>query len=236
MFRWAVTFFLASVGVLLFGVPTAIIGLFDRSRRALAWGANAWGKLIMRASGCRLVIKGYEHVHDGEPKFFVGNHQSALDIPVMLVALGGRVSFLAKRSLFDIPVFGWVLRLNGYVPLNRKNARKDHARLVRMLEDLARHPISYCVFPEGTRSMDGQLLPFRRGALKICQRSGLAVVPFSINGSLAAHARGGFVVTPGEIQLTFAKPIPAEVVKSMDMQQLHDRVVDDVAAGLEAHA
>jgi len=236
MIRWVVTFFLASFGVLALGVPTAIIGIFDRSRRAVAWGSYVWAKLVIGASGCRLMIRGYEYTNDGQAKFYVGNHQSALDIPAILVALDGRVNFLAKRSLFDIPVFGWVLRLNGYVPLSRKNARKDHARLVNMLADLNRRPVSYCVFPEGTRSIDGQLLPFSRGALKICKRSGLSVVPFSISGSLAAHARGQFLVTPGDIELTFGKPIPAELVESMDPGQLHDTVVQEVKAGLGKHA
>ncbi len=236
MIRWAITFFLASFGVLILGVPTAIIGIVDRSRRAVAWGSFVWGKWVIGASGCRLVIKGYENTNDGQAKFYVGNHQSALDIPAVLVALDGRVNFLAKRSLFDIPVFGWVLRLNGYVPLSRKNARKDHVRLQHMLTNLSRRPVSFCVFPEGTRSKDGQLLPFRRGALKICKRSGLPVVPFSISGSLAAHARGRFLVTPGDIQLTFGKPVPAALVESMDAGELHDVVVREVAAGLEAHA
>ncbi len=236
MFRWAITFFLASFGVLLLGVPTAIIGIWDRSRRAVAWGSNTWGRWVIGASGCRLIIKGSEHTEGGQAKFYVGNHQSALDIPAVLVALEGRVNFLAKRSLFDIPVFGWVLRLNGYVPLSRKNARKDHARLQNMLVGLNRRPVSFCVFPEGTRSKDGQMLPFSRGALKICKRSGLAVVPFSISGSLAAHARGRFFVYPGDIHLTFSKPIPVETVESLDAMQLHEIVVREVAAGLEAHA
>lgn len=188
--------------------------------------------LTLWAAGVRLTIEGLEHVSLGKAQILVGNHQSALDIPVMARPLRGRIRFMAKDSLYRIPIVGWAMLRYDFIPVARSNPRAVLKHISRMLDALKLRSISYVIFAEGTRSLDGRLLPFRRGVMKICQRAGVDVVPFSIDGTGAVHQRGTFCVKPGPVRLTFAEPIPAERVAAMDNTALMAEVRAAVARGL----
>jgi len=224
MFRAALTALAMSLVVLVLGTFALLVGLIYPSRRVIAWVAVIWSRVILSLAGVRLAIEGKELVADRVPRFFMGNHQSALDIPILLVALEGHVRFMAKDALFRIPVFGWVIRRYGYAPIDRSSPRVALRTIERMLERLRRDPISIAVFPEGTRSSDGRLLTFRRGTMKVGQRSGLPIVPFTIDGSLAVYNRKRFAANPGPVKLIFAEPIPSDEVAAMTTTELHDRV------------
>ena len=229
MLRAAITALVMSLVVVVLGGAVSLVGLVYRSPRVVAFASVVWSRVVLSLAGVRLTIEGKERVADGIPRFFMGNHQSALDIPILLAALDGHVRFMAKNTLFRIPIFGWVLSRSGYAPIDRSNARVTFHTLNQMLERLRRDPVSLAVFPEGTRSPDGRLLPFRRGTMKIGQRSGLSVVPFSIDGSLAVYNRERFAAHPGPVKLIFAEPIPAEEVATMSTMELHDRVKSTIA-------
>ncbi len=232
MLRAAITAVVMSFVVLVLGTTALVVGLFYPSRRVIAFAAVIWSRVVLSLAGVRLTIVGKELVADRVPRFFMGNHQSALDIPILLLALDGHVRFMAKDTLFRIPVFGWVIRRYGYAPIDRSNPRITLRTIERMLERLRRDPISIAVFPEGTRSSDGRLLTFRRGTMKVGQRSGLPIVPFSIEGSLAVYSRDRFAANPGPVKLTFAAPIPADEVATMSTAELHDRVKETIARQL----
>ncbi|MBU0719695.1 MAG: 1-acyl-sn-glycerol-3-phosphate acyltransferase, partial [Planctomycetes bacterium] len=207
------------------------IALVYRPPAWFDWCAVRWGRAILAAAGVRLTIEGSEYAMRDPSGFFLGNHQSALDIPVMFVALRGRVRFLAKESLFRIPVLGWVLSSYGHIPIDRSHARVALSAIERIMSRPGCQAPSIVVFPEGTRSVDGQLLPFRRGVMKICQRAGAGVVPFSIAGTAAIHRRGRFCIRSGPVRLTFAEPIVAAEVVAMTSTELHDRVRAAIARG-----
>ena len=232
MIRALVTAVVMSLIVATFGLVTLAAGVIYPSRRLMASASLLWARAILLFAGVRLTIDGKEHVADRAPRFYMGNHQSALDIPILIVALSGDVRFMAKDGLFKIPVFGWVMRRYGYVPINRGRARATLHALDRMIDGIRRKPISFAVFPEGTRSRDGELLPFRRGTMKIGRRSGLPVAVFTVSGSMDVHHPDRFAATPGPVRLTFAEPIPAEEVADMLPTELHDRVVATVARQL----
>jgi len=214
--------------ILSVAIPVLLLaGLIGRSDGLLAFWSRVWSRAILWLAGVRLTVRGAAHA-DGPPSFFVGNHLGALDIPVLFVALRGRVRFMAKDSLFKIPLFGWALSQYGFVRIDRAHPRKALRALQRMLQDLRRHPVSFAVFPEGTRSHDGNLLPFRRGTLKICRDSGLPIVPFSIKGTNSIYVRGRVCITPGPVCITFGAPISADEAGSMSAQELVDRVRSEV--------
>lgn len=204
-------------------------GLFGRSDRHLAFWSLLWSRTILRLSGVRLTIEGIERTKGCGPSFFVGNHPGALDIPVVFRALNGHVRFLAKKSLFRIPFFGWILSRYGFVPIDRSHPRVALRELERLLVELRKNPASFAVFPEGTRSPEGRLLPFRKGSLKICRDSGMPVVPFAIEGTNRVYTRGRWRIDPGPVRISFGEPVTAEVVATMSTQELHDRVRGDVA-------
>lgn len=232
MFRAIFVALVTAMLVVVIGTPVFILGLIYPARGFFAWPSFVWGRCILAACGVRLQIDGQADLGEPRPRFFVGNHQSALDIPVLIVALRGNVRFMAKESLFRIPILGWNLHRYDHVPIDRKSPRVTLHRLERMIARIRRAPISLIVFPEGTRSPDGELLPFRKGAMRICQRAGLDVVPFSICGSQAVLDRAKFRVRPGAIRLRFGEAIAAADVSAMTPAELHDRVYDDVARGL----
>ena len=232
MIRASLTFFVATLLVVLVGTPVLLIGLVYPAPVFMTWGSAFWLRVILVIAGVRVRVEGTEHLAEETSKFFVGNHQSALDIPILVAVLHGRIRFMAKEALFRIPLFGWIIRRYGHVPIDRSHPRATFRTLRKMIERLERRPISFAVFPEGTRSPDGRLLPFRKGTMKICQRAGLSVVPFAIHGSLAVHERGRFRVRPGVVRIVFAKPIPASEVTGLTGTELHDRVREAVACGL----
>ena len=212
-------------GVLVFGGTGYLCGFFGRSRRVMAWVARNWSRSALLFTGARITVEGRERLEAGRAYFLVGNHQSALDIPIVMLAMHGDVRFTAKESLFKTPIFGQVMRHYGYVPIDRSNARKALRALEAAVERMQDDPISFAVFPEGTRSTDGRLLPFRKGALKIAKLSGMPVVPFAIDGAWRVNNRMRKDIRPGPIRLVLHEPIPVEQLACMDSSQLHDRIV-----------
>lgn len=219
--------------VLVLGGVALVAGIIYPSRRIMAVCSVLWSESILLMAGVRLKIRGLKRVSDSTTRFFMGNHQSALDIPIMIVALRGQVRFMAKESLFRIPLFGWVIRRYGFVPVDRSNARRTLQTLDKMYATLRRHPVSIVVFPEGTRSRDGKLLPFRRGTMKVAQQVGYPVVPFSIDGSIKVlHPDRLLRVVPGQVTLTFGAPIAGEEVTALSAGELQLRTARAVAEQL----
>jgi 1-acyl-sn-glycerol-3-phosphate acyltransferase len=214
------------------GFMVLIIGLAYPARPLFAWAARWWARAILWVAGLELQISGRERIQGRIPRLLIGNHQSGLDIPILLAACRGNVRFMAKDSLFRIPILGWILSRYEFAPIDRTHARRAAASLDRMLERLRRNPISFAVFPEGTRSRDGRLLPFRRGTMKIAARTGLPVVPFTIDGSINVHHRDQYVIRPGAVRLTFHPEIPANDVANAKPDELCHRLVSIIGGAL----
>lgn len=232
MIRAYITVLAAALVVVTVGGIAFLIALIYPFRFVYVWVARFWSWVILRLAGVRLTIEGREQVADPEARYYVGNHQSGLDIPILIAALRGNVRFLAKDSLFRIPVMGWIMARYGFVSVDRKRPRTTLERVNRALRHGRRNPISLAVFPEGTRSRDGRLLPFRRGAMRIGRRSGLPIVPFSINGSMAVNHPDVMRAIPGPVRLTFLEVIPAKEVAAMSDTELHDRIRAAIVRGL----
>ncbi|MFQ5590528.1 MAG: lysophospholipid acyltransferase family protein, partial [Phycisphaerae bacterium] len=151
MIRATITLLLASLFVLIVGSPLLVLAYIHPYPPAADWASRVWSRLILLAAGVRLTVDGAEHVAGPSPKYFVGNHQSAMDIPILITALAGRVRFMAKDNLFRIPLFGGLLTLYDYVPVDRARARRALTSMETMIERVRRHSRSLVVFPEGTR-------------------------------------------------------------------------------------
>jgi len=158
----------------------------------------------------------------------MSNHASALDIPLVLVALPGTVVFMAKKELFRIFFFGWSMWAMGCIPVDRSNAAKARRSMDRALEALRAKTISLILYPEGTRSTDGRLLPFKRGVFHIALRSQLPLVPMAICGAIEALPPGAWVLTRTPIRVTIGQPIETKALTDKDreslLQDAHDRI------------
>ena len=194
------------LGSVLFGTLAILGSWTHRGDRWVFLMAQLWSRGLLTASGLRLEVAKLPSLDPDRRYVFMPNHQSLYDIPAILATLPLPAFFFAKRSLFQIPIFGWALRAGGFISIDRRDrsgARESFARAV----DSLRQGRSTVIFPEGTRSLDGKLLAFERGGFLLAIKSGAAIVPTGIRGTLAVRKRGGWKVTPGRIGIGYGTPI-----------------------------
>lgn len=226
---------------LLFFVPVtgffsllAMVGGLVDSQGGLAHRcALAWSRVGLMMAGVRLRVSGAEQVPAGEPVIFMGNHQGNFDILVLSRAIPRRFSWLAKEELFRIPLFGAAMQRAGYIPVDRSDGRKALRSLDAAAQRI-RSGASVVIFPEGTRTPDGLLLPFKKGGFILAERAGVPIVPFTINGSMGVNPRNTVrLVLGAEISVRFGAPIATSGEGALKGQPLMDRVRDAIEAGLE---
>jgi 1-acyl-sn-glycerol-3-phosphate acyltransferase len=198
-------------------------------RRDLAWHfAKARARTLTRMLGVRVAVRGLEHVADVGAVVYAPNHQSHLDILVLLGFLPGPTRFAAKQELWRHPVVGAVLDTLGMVPIDREHPERS----VAALERAGRVPGSLVVFPEGTRSRTGALLPFRKGAFVLAIRAGLPVVPVVCRGTRRLMPKGSrLTVVPGDVEIVVERPIPTAGLSYDD----RDTLAAAVRAAIERH-
>ena len=183
---------------------------------------------LARLCGVRVRVHGLEHLGEG-PYVFTPNHQSHFDIPALLGYLPGNNRFAAKKELFREPVLGMVLRTLGMIPVDRDNPMEAVTRLNRLKQE----GFSAIVFPEGTRSRDGRLLPFKKGAFVAAIELDVPVVPVVCKGTQTVMPKGGYLsIVPGDVDLIVLEPIPTDRLGYEDRDRLRDLVRDRIAAEL----
>ncbi|MDP2689311.1 MAG: lysophospholipid acyltransferase family protein, partial [Deltaproteobacteria bacterium] len=181
----------------------------DRSGRLVHSIGAFWCRIILALSGVRVRVDGIENIPEGGPVIFLSNHQGAFDIPALQGFIPVQFRWVAKKSLFSIPVIGWTMSLAGYIGIDRDNP----AEAMRNIEEASgkiRGGTSVLVFPEGTRSDTGRLLPFKRGAFVLVQKSGVPVVPVAIQGTKDIMKRGRYSINPSEVRISFGRPMGPE--------------------------
>jgi len=164
-------------------------------RRNYNWFSRFWGRLGIAMAGIKVTTGGTENIPEG-PVIVMSNHASNFDILALQGYFPRPLSWVAKKELFDIPVFGWSMRRGGYIALDRSDGRKA----LKSMDDAARQirkGTSVILFPEGTRTRDGKLLPFKRGGFLLAVKAGVPVVPVSIIGSFAINPGGSLGLNLG---------------------------------------
>jgi len=149
------------------------------------------------------------------------------DIPALLVGVPGQARFLAKAGLFRVPIFGWALAMGGFVPVDRKdrNASRDTFRIAIERLQAGNTPL---LFPEETRSSDGELLPFKRGGVLMAIKTGFPIVPVGIDGSMKIRHRDSLLVRPGTIRVRYGAPIEVKDIEVSASRELQDRVRGEI--------
>lgn len=165
-----------------------------------------WSPVLIWAGGGRLEVSGLEQLDRSKPYMFISNHQSTIDIPVLFQALPWDTRFVAKKQLKYVPALGWYMWLAKFVFVDRSN----HHQAVRSLEEAGRQiraGISIIVFPEGTRSDDCTVRPFKKGPFALAMKAGVPLVPVAIEGSGALMPKNSWNITPGPIRVRVGAPI-----------------------------
>jgi 1-acyl-sn-glycerol-3-phosphate acyltransferase len=204
------------------------VSLFDTRATTFHKLARVWGYVALKAPGITVSSCGAEHVPDS-PCIFMCNHQSALDIYALLIAIPVPFKWVAKRELFSLPFVGWTMKRAGYISLDRKNPREA----VKAIEEAAqkiREGMNIVVFPEGTRSDDGILLPFKKGVFTLALRAGVPIVPVGIRGSSMLQPKSSLIPQrKGVIYVNIGEPITTEETGS----SAKTKVMLDVRANIE---
>jgi 1-acyl-sn-glycerol-3-phosphate acyltransferases len=214
---------------LLCSLAAVIGGLFDASGRVGHTCARVWSRGSLWAARIKVEVEGLEMVPTEGPVIYMGNHQGNFDILALTRAIPRLFSWVAKEELFRVPVFGAAMRRAGYIPLDRSDGRKALKSMNQAAKRIA-SGASVVIFPEGTRTKDGALLPFKRGAFMLAARAGVPIVPFTINGSRAINPRNRIELRPGTIRVSFGAPIE---VAGVAEAELLERVRAAIAAKLE---
>jgi 1-acyl-sn-glycerol-3-phosphate acyltransferase len=213
---------------MLFASGAIAIALY-RVSKPLTWRfAKLQARNLIRLCGARVRVRGLEHLGAG-PYFFTPNHQSHFDIAALLGYLPGSNRFAAKREMFAEPILGAVLRTMGMIPVDRA----DPLASIERLNQLKLDGFSVIIFPEGTRSRDGALLPFKKGPFVAAIYLGVPIVPVVCKGTTAIMPKGKYLsILPGEAEVVVLEPIPTAGMTYEDRDRLRELVRGRIAAEL----
>ena len=187
-----------------------------------------WARIIAGIAGAKVSVVGGQLLKSETPYIFAANHLSQFDIFAMQGYLGVDFRWLAKKELFEIPVFGPAMRMAGYIPVDRSKGRQALKSLNEAAERIAAGT-SVIIFPEGTRSSDGKLHPFKSGAMVLAIKAGVPIVPVAIKGTYEILPKGKYFAKPGEVNIMIGAPIETKELKASQKQELAEKLHLEVA-------
>lgn len=187
-------------------------------------------RAAFRLSGIRVETSGLENVPPNTPCIFMANHVSNLDPPALLPRIPGRTSAFVKRSLMSIPAFGYALKLGDFIPVDRDGSVPNAIESVHTAQNALRKGLHITTFVEGTRSRDGQMLPFKKGPFYLAMETAAPCIPVSIYGTETMMAKGSLRIQPGTAHIRFHAPLyPADFADRQDLMEAMRRAI---ASGL----
>ena len=214
-------------------VSTMLGGHGQFAHRCAQW----WSWLILATTGVRVSVEGLDRLTPGATYVFVANHQSIYDIPVLFASVPFQLRIIAKASLGRFPFLGWHLRRSGHMLVDRR--RPDRLGIFAWAKSLPSRGLSLIVFPEGTRSRDGLVAPFKAGSFFPAVQTGISIVPLSVVGSRHVMRKGELTTRPGDVRLIVHAPIAvtADTAPTPDvMRALAVRVHEIVRPAPDAEA
>ena len=220
-------------GTIGYGSLATIAGWLRRPRTPgslLDTVGRDWSRLLLGASGVTVTVRGLEHVPTEGPVIIASNHQSFFDMLAILAHVPLPVRFVAKKEVFRIPFFGWAVKAVGHIKIDRQNRRRAFASYERAAEDMVAMRAHLLIFPEGTRSRTGQVLPFKKGPAVVAIASGVAVVPCYCAGTFGILPAGSILVRPRPVQVLFGPPIPSAGLTYDDREAFTERIREAVLA------
>jgi 1-acyl-sn-glycerol-3-phosphate acyltransferase len=223
---WALFYAVMIPLIGLVGIPwTFITGRVDWMYSAAMWAAFTGAKI----AGARVNVRGLDTFDNADTYIYMCNHVSNLDPPLVVPSIPKRSAVLVKKELFRIPLLGKAMRMASFVPVDRSNRDAAIASIQRASEVL-HSGVNIIVFPEGTRSSDGKLLPFKKGPFHMAMESGVAVVPMTIYGTETMMPKKTWKITKGTATLVFHPPMkPTDFA---DREALMAAVRDKIAGAL----
>jgi len=205
------------------GLFTIVISLFGGSENIVHLSARFWARTILAVGRIDVTVEGMSNIDSSKPYIFMSNHQSNFDIPVLLAHLKIQFRWLAKAELFKIPIFGRGMKNAGYISIDRSNRRAAVESLHRAAE-IIRDGVSVLIFPEGTRSLDGNVRPFKKGGFVLAVDAGVPIVPVVIHGTYSIMQKNRLRIKPGHVLVEILDPIKTSDYTRGNKDDLMERV------------
>jgi 1-acyl-sn-glycerol-3-phosphate acyltransferase len=219
-----------SLYILLVGPPVLLYTLITKNPDPVYWAGLKGVTFFVRAVGVRVRVKGIERI----PKsvcLFAANHTSSADAPAVVGAIPRRIAVLLKESLFKWPIVGQAFRSVHFIPVNRV-ARDSALASVEKATEAMKAGQSFLIYPEGTRSPDGRLQEFKKGAVVMAIKAGVPIVPIACSGAHRIMEKHSLVIHPGEIVVEFLEPIDTSQYSFEERDIVNQKVHDAMAAAL----
>jgi len=224
-----ITVFL-SIYILIVGPPVILYTLITGNPNPVYWAGIKGVLFFVRAVGVQIRVSGIERIPKGVC-LFAANHTSSADPPAIVGAIPRRIAVLLKESLFRWPIVGQAFRSAHFIPVNR-SSHEDAILSVEKATEALREGQSFLIYPEGTRSPDGRLQKFKKGAVVMAIKAGIPIVPMICIGAHKIMEKRSLVLHPGEIHVKFLEPIDASAYTVEERDVLNDRLHDAMAAAL----
>ena len=202
--------------------------LFSKKKSNFKYYGIQWGKTLGRLFGVKLKVVGKENFDSNKQYIFAPNHSSLIDFQVLLVAVNQYLVFVAKKELDRIPIFNTIIQTAGFVLVNRRNNKEAIQSLQDLRLDMEKYPRSVAIFPEGTRSKDGNLQDFKKGAAVFGIDTGMPIIPVAITGSYSWWNRSLFSNNPNIITITFGIPINTKNSSYEDRNKITMGIKDQI--------
>jgi 1-acyl-sn-glycerol-3-phosphate acyltransferase len=228
MIRTAIVAIFLTVYTILVAPPLMLYAWLTGNVNPLFRAGISGAYFSARLVGIKIKVEGREKIPPGTC-LFLANHTSFVDPIPIVWAIHRRTAILLKRSLLSIPIIGWAFRIAKYVPVDRSNARSGIASAELATERL-KQGISFLAYPEGTRSFDGRLLPFKKAIFAIAINAHVPIVPLVLIGAQKIAPKGSLRIAPGEVTVRFGDPIDASAYAITQRRELGDRVHAAMAA------
>ena len=200
-----------------FRVPNRVGGIYD-------WADVDWAHDILKAAGTPVIAEGLERIPRNQPLIYASNHSSMFDIWALLATLPGSVRFVAKQELFKIPLLGRAMRAAGHIAIDRAARKKAFEAYDEAARTIREGVSSIVVFPEGTRSRTGELLPFKNAPFGLAIASQVPIVPVYVHHTFEILPKGAWRLRSRPIRLLVGKPIATAGLQPDDRERLRDEV------------
>ena len=219
-----------SLYILLVGPPLLVYTLITKNPDPVYWAGVKGVMFFVRVVGVRIRVRGLERIPRGVC-LFVANHTSSADAPAVVGAIPRRIAILLKESLFKWPIAGQAFTLAHFIRVNR-GVRDSAIASVEKATEALKSGQSFLIYPEGTRSPDGRLQEFKKGAVVMAITAGVPIVPMVCSGAHRVMGKRSLVIHPGEILVEFLQPIDASKYSLEERDDLNEHVRQVMAAGL----
>ncbi len=217
---------------LLMGFIEIVMLPVDRRRgRVFHALARFWARTVLAICRVRVRVKGLENLRGKQSYVYVSNHASMFDIPAILAAVPDQIRIVYKKELEVVPFFGWGLKWGHYIGIDRGRGTKAMESIEEAIGKI-RTGQSLLLYAEGTRTLDGKLQPFKRGAFTIAVRAGVPVIPLTVNGSFRIMPKHSIILQPGNVEIVLDKPIEITGASGREAER---QLMEQVHAAIESN-